>query len=104
MDTELIKLIIDGVVALIFAVGAYVLIPYIQEMRKNKIIDSAVKAAEKMFKEAGSGAQKKEYVINFLVEKKLVKRDENGEIPIEINILIEAAVKELDKLVVKDEG
>lgn len=104
MDTELIKLIIDGVVALIFAVGAYVLIPYIQEMRKNKIIDSAVKAAEKMFKEAGSGAQKKEYVINFLVEKKIVKRDENGEIPIEINILIEAAVKELDKLVVKDEG
>jgi hypothetical protein len=104
MNTELIKLIIDGVVALIFAVGAYVLIPYIQEMRKNKIIDSAVKAAEKMFKEAGSGAQKKEYVINFLVEKKLVKRDENGEIPIEINILIEAAVKELDKLVVKDEG
>ena len=104
MDTELIKLIIDGVVALIFAVGAYVLIPYIQEMRKNKIIDSAVKAAEKMFKEAGSGAQKKEYVINFLVEKKIVKRDENGEIPIEINILIEAAVKELDKLMVKDEG
>ena len=104
MNTELVKLIIDGVVALIFAVGAYVLIPYIQEMRKNKIIDSAVKAAEKMFKEAGSGAQKKEYVINFLVEKKLVKRDENGEIPIEINILIEAAVKELDKLVVKDEG
>jgi hypothetical protein len=104
MDIELIKLIIDGVVALIFAVGAYVLIPYIQEMRKNKIIDSAVKAAEKMFKEAGSGAQKKEYVINFLIEKKIVKRDENGEIPIEINILIEAAVKELDKLMVKDEG
>ena len=89
---------------LIFAVGAYILIPYIQEMRKNQVIDAAVKAAEKMFNEAGSGAQKKEFVINFLVEKKIVKRDENGEIPIEINILIEAAVKELDKLVVKNEG
>lgn len=104
MNIELTKLIIDGVVALTFAVGAYVLVPYIQEMRKNKVIDAAVKAAEKMFKEAGSGAQKKEYVINFLIEKKIVKRDANGEIPVEIDILIEAAVKELDGLVCKSEG
>ena len=104
MSIETTRLIIDGVIALIFAVGSAILIPYVQEIRKNKIIDAAVKAAEKMFKDAGSGKQKKEFVINFLVEKKIVKRDENGNIPVEIDILIEASVKQLDGLIGKSEG
>ena len=104
MDIEILRIIIEGIVAIVVAVAAKVFVPYVQELRKNKAIDAAVKAAEKIFHDAGAGVQKKEYVINFLIEKKIVKRDENGEIPIEINILIEAAVKELDALKTKSEG
>ena len=53
----------------------------------------AVKAAEKLFPESGTGEQKKEYVINFIDKlfnkKKIVITKE------QIEVLLEAAVEEL---------
>lgn len=104
MDIEILRIIIEGIVAIVVAIAAKVFVPYVQELRQNKAIDAAVKAAEKIFKDSGAGVQKKEYVVKFLIEKKIVKLDNEGNLPIEIDILIEAAVKELDKLTVKSEG
>lgn len=62
----------------------------------NKIIKwvgRAVKAAEKLFPESGTGEQKKKYVINFIDKlfnkKKIVITKE------QIEVLLEAAVEEL---------
>lgn len=59
-------------------------------------VNNAVRAAEKMFPESGSGEKKKKYVVEFItnVSKKIgitITEDQ-------INILIESAVKDLDLL------
>jgi hypothetical protein len=57
-------------------------------------IEKAVKAAEKIYKEAGMGIYKKEYVINFIgmLNKKLNLKLTNEQ----IEILIEACCQELN--------
>lgn len=104
MNIEIFKIIVEGIVMIILGIAAKVILPILKEKQRYGIIDKAVKAAEMKYIQSGSGAQKKEFVISFLIEKGLVTPNELGEIPIEVDILIEAAVKELDKLVVKDEG
>lgn len=104
MNIEIFRIIVEGIVMIILGIVAKVILPILKEKQRYGIIDKAVKAAEMKYIQSGSGAQKKEFVINFLVEKGFVTPDEFGEIPIEIDILIEAAVKELDGLVGKSEG
>lgn len=104
MSIEVFRIIVEGIVMIILGIAAKVILPILKEKQRYGIIDKAVKAAEMKYIQSGSGAQKKEFVINFLVEKGFVTPDEFGEIPIEIDILIEAAVKELDGLVGKSEG
>lgn len=104
MNIEVFKIIVEGIVMIILGIVAKVILPILKEKQRYGIIDKAVKAAEKKYIQSGSGAQKKEFVINFLIKKGLVTPNELGEIPIEVDILIEAAVKELDGLIGKSEG
>lgn len=104
MSIEVFRIIVEGIVMIILGIAAKVILPILKEKQRYGIIDKAVKAAEMKYIQSGSGAQKKEFVINFLVEKGFVTPDEFGEIPTEIDILIEAAVKELDGLIGKSEG
>lgn len=104
MNIEVFRIIVEGIVMIILGIAAKVILPILKEKQRYGIIDKAVKAAEMKYIQSGSGAQKKEFVINFLVEKGFVTPDEFGEIPTEIDILIEAAVKELDGLIGKSEG
>ena len=104
MNIEVFKIIVEGIVMIILGIAAKVILPILKEKQRYGIIDKAVKAAEMKYIQTGSGAQKKEFVISFLIEKGLVIPNELGEIPIEVDILIEAAVKELDGLIGKGEG
>ena len=75
------------------------LVPYIREKygsekAKNTydMIEKAVFAAQKIYKESGQGPLRKQYVIDYInSNQKLVKLSEQ-----ELNILIESAVKLLD--------
>ena len=89
--------IVEAIFALLAAVVAYILIPYIkskttEEQRQNinGWIKIAVAAAEQIYVGAGRGAEKKLYVLDFL-ESKGFKIDENS-----IEAMIEAAVLELN--------
>lgn len=75
-------------------------VPYIKELIGNEKLEKyeywvnmAVRAAEMMWTESGKGAEKKEYVVQFLTEtfnkNKINITDE------QMNLLIEAAVKQL---------
>lgn len=77
-----------------------VVIPYIKEKIGNEKLTKyeewstlAVQCAEMVFREQGMGADKKEYVVNFLNEmfnkNKIVITEE------QLNILIESAVKQM---------
>lgn len=55
------------------------------------VVNIAVQAAEQIFAEGGSGASKKEWVIEYLKEHNINVDEE------QINALIEAAVYELNK-------
>lgn len=89
--------IVEAIFALLAAVVAYILIPYIkskttEEQRQNinGWIKIAVAAAEQIYVGAGRGAEKKLYVLDFL-ESKGFKIDENS-----VDAMIEAAVLELN--------
>lgn len=92
------------VVALIGLVGAVVaryLIPYIKAMttleQQQNIqtwVRIAVEAAEMIFREAGHGAEKYQYVEKFLIDNGFTLDQQ------EIKMLIESAVNELKKGVV----
>lgn len=87
------------VISVIGGLVAYYVMPWIKQKIQNTWVEKAVRAAEKLYKQSGTGAQKKAYVIDFLVEMGIVKKDNNGNIPQNIDVLIEAAVKELDAIV-----
>ena len=87
-----------AVIALLGAIMTYMVVPYIrskttteQLKRAEYWVKVAVAAAEQIFTENGQGEKKKQYVIDFL--------DRQGiNITIgQLNILIEAAVHELNK-------
>lgn len=89
--------IVEAIFALLAAVVAYILIPYIkskttEEQRQNinGWIKIAVAAAEQIYVGSSRGMEKKQYVLDFL-ETKGFKLDENS-----VDAMIEAAVLELN--------
>lgn len=89
--------IVEAIFALLAAVVAYILIPYIkskttveQQQTINGWIKIAVAAAEQIYLGSGRGTEKKQYVLDFL-ETKGFKLDENS-----VDAMIEAAVLELN--------
>lgn len=97
MDNNAVIEIGTIIIALIGAVITYIVVPYIKskttaEQYKNIEfwVKFAVKAAEQIFTQPGMGEKKKQYVVDFLTGKGI-------DITIdELNILIEAAVQELN--------
>ncbi len=92
-----IDIIVRIVIPLIGALLAYFLIPYVREKTTKEQRDEiyfwvkmAVQSAEMIFAEKGQGKLKKEYVLEFLNN-----RGVNITMS-EIDVLIEAAVKELN--------
>lgn len=101
MQDDLMMKILELIIAVVLMLCSRYLIPYIAELlgaakfdKLVEYINSAVKAAEKLFPESGSGKDKKAYVIEFIqkINEKLgiTITDE------EIDTLIESAVEDLD--------
>lgn len=99
MDNRLFQIILAVIPVLCAILTAYI-IPYIKaKIGTEKLseyeywVNIAVKAAELIWIESGHGADKKQYVIDFMNKifnyKKTVITDE------QLNALIEAAVKQL---------
>ena len=99
MDEKIFQIILASI-PVFGAIITWFIIPFIKEkigaekLAKYEYWTSmAVKCAEMIFKEQGMGEAKKEYVVNFLNEmfnkNKVVITSE------QIEILVEAAVKEL---------
>jgi LL-H family phage holin len=98
MQGDTIVKVGTAVIALVGAVITYIIIPYFKtkttsEQQKNIEfwVKIAVTAAEQMFRESGQGEKKKQYVIDFL-DRQGIKITMS-----QLNILIEAAVHELNK-------
>lgn len=95
-----IQLIVQLIIPIIGLVVTYLLVPYLKANTTQKQRDSiyfwvqlAVQAAEQIFSHMeGAGADKKEFVLEFLKEKGIKVSKE------ELNILIEAAVLELNRV------
>lgn len=76
------------------------IVPYIKEKIGNEKlakyeywVEMAVRAAEMLFNESGLGAEKKEYVVNFLTD--MFNKNKINITKEQMEILIEAAVKQL---------
>jgi len=92
-----IEIIIKIIIPILGAIITYLIVPLVKqkttkEQRENIYfwVKVAVAAAEQIYKEKGQGKLKKEYVVDFLVSKGI-----NITIQ-ELDVLIEAAVKELN--------
>lgn len=91
-----ITAIVEAVFGLVFAIITCVLVPYIkskttasQQAEINAWIKIAVTAAEQIYKGQGRGAEKKEYVLNWLRERGITVDEDK------LDAMIEAAVYEL---------
>lgn len=97
MEGEVFVRIVLGVISILGAILTYMVVPYLKsktskEQRETIMfwVSVAVSAAEQIFNERGMGAEKKKFVVEFLVEKGIkVSLDE-------LDVLIESAVKELN--------
>lgn len=92
-----IDIIVKVLIPILGAILTYLIVPLIlskttKEQRDNIYfwVKIAVGAAEQIYREKGQGKLKKEYVVDFLVSKGI-----NITIQ-ELDVLIEAAVKELN--------
>ena len=92
-----IDIIVKVLIPILGAIITYLIVPFIRqkttkEQRENIYfwIKVAVAAAEQIYKEKGQGKLKKEYVVDFLIAKGVNITIE------ELDVLIEAAVKELN--------
>lgn len=100
MNTEIVTMILDVVVGVILVILAKVVIPKIKNSVSSDTLDTvtcwvneAVNAAEQMMK-SSTGAEKKEYVINFVDQ---VFQENNINISAEqLDVLVEAAVKKMN--------
>lgn len=99
MNEELFKIVLMLVSILATIITSFI-IPFIKEKIGSERLEKyeywanlCVRAAEMLWKESGKGAEKKQYVVNFLNDmfnkNKVVITDE------QIEILIESAVKQL---------
>ena len=99
MNEVLFKIVL-ALLSILCTVLTGVVVPYIKEKVGNEKLAKyeewamlSVQCAEMIFKEQGMGADKKEYVVNFLNEmfneNKVVITEE------QLNILIESAVKQM---------
>ena len=98
---EIAQMIIELVITTLFAVIGLYLLPAIKEKigadKFNKIVEYvgyAVNAAEQIYKEAGLGEKKKEYVLSFVNE--MLGKLNYSITEEELNILIESAVKDMN--------
>lgn len=97
MEGEVFVRIVLGVISILGAIITYMVVPFLKsktskEQRETIMfwVSVAVSAAEQIFNERGMGAEKKKFVVGFLVEKGIkVSLDE-------LDVLIESAVKELN--------
>lgn len=92
-----IDIVVKVLIPILGAILTYLIVPLIlqkttKQQRENIYfwVTVAVQAAEMIYKEKGQGKLKKEYVVDFLVSKGI-----NITIQ-ELDVLIEAAVKELN--------
>ena len=92
-----IDIIVKVLIPILGAIITYLIVPFIRqkttkEQRENIYfwVGVAVSAAEQIYKEKGQGKLKKEYVVDFLIAKGVNITIE------ELDVLIEAAVKELN--------
>ena len=92
-----IEIIIKVIIPVLGAIITYLIVPLIKqkttkEQRENIYfwVKVAVQAAEMIYKEKGQGKLKKEYVVTFLQSKGMNITMQ------ELDVLIEAAVKELN--------
>lgn len=97
-----ITIIIQTVIMLVSMIMTIILIPYIKTKTTNEkiakistVINAAVRGAEQIFVGTGLGAKKKEYVIQFLKDNGYIA--DLDAISEEINLMIEAAVNEMNK-------
>lgn len=89
-------LLFEGILTVLFALITLYVVPWIKTKLSaedlNEImkwVKIAVQAAEMIYKEAGMGKAKKDYVLTFLADRG-IKYDER-----QIDLLIESAVLEL---------
>lgn len=92
-----IDIIVKVLIPILGAILTYILVPFFKqkttkEQRENIYfwVTVAVGAAEQIYREKGQGKLKKDYVVDFLISKGI-----NITIQ-ELDVLIEAAVKELN--------
>lgn len=92
-----ITTIIEAVIALAVSVITAFVIPWIKskttnEQRKKLVawVKIAVAAAEQIFKGSGRGAEKKQYVLDFLNSNGITYNEDT------VNAAVEAAVKQLN--------
>ena len=84
------NIIFGGIVPFFLILGAMYLIKVYRDDNVVKWVQMAVKAAEQIYKESGKGAEKFEYVAQWISDKFNVSDDE-------LKNLIESAVYELNK-------
>ncbi|TCU74216.1 superfamily 6 holin (LLH) [Tissierella praeacuta] len=94
-----IDIIVKVIIPILGAILTYLIVPFIKskttkEQRENIYfwVKVAVGAAEQIYREKGEGKLKKEYVVAFLTSKGIDITME------ELDVLIEAAVKELNMI------
>ncbi|WP_425447641.1 phage holin, LLH family [Dethiothermospora halolimnae] len=90
MDSKLFMEIALGVFTIVGAIFTYALVPYLKEKRVYKWVVKAVYAAEQIFRGTNLGEKKKRYVLNFLKDNGINISES------QLNILIEAAVRQLN--------
>lgn len=101
MNDGLFKIILS-LIPVLGAIVTYFVIPFLKEKigaeklaQYKEWVSLAVKAAEMLWTESGMGSDKKQFVVDYLNrmfnEKKVIITEE------QLNILIEAAVLELNK-------
>ena len=107
MKEEVFKVILT-IIPVLGAIITYFIVPFLKSKIGNEKFTQykewavlGVKAAEMIWRETGHGADKKEYVVNFLNE--LFNKNEVVITEEQIEVLIEAAVQELNKNKVKEE-